>query len=238
MKTNWKAKLKSVAQQIEKTTTGANSELTKADESLSHSRDSKPGFADSSPFVSGQTPVLSGKRDQPDGEILETSPNSALTKADKTPLREKFLAITANSALTITDKTIGSGLSSAFVSAELEESRIISQPVYQVCPNCGSSIKAENNGALAFQFCDFCDFRAAQFQCWDAAYDLAKEMFEAATYDECCTMTDALSERAAIFMTENGCSPEDAIRAAEADLIPGWLDQFQLKQAGRDVCSK
>ena len=103
-----------------------------------------------------------------------------------------------------------------------------------LCPLCQSKLSVADTLALLVRFCSFGrEFTWQAFADWDAAYDLAKQMFEAASYDECAAMTDALSERAAIFMTENGFEPEDAIRAAESDLIPRWLDEFQLKNKSK-----
>lgn len=55
-------------------------------------------------------------------------------------------------------------------------------------------------------------------------------MFDAASFDESEAMTDALDERAAILTVESGLEYETAMRRAEADLIPVWLDEYQTSR--------
>jgi len=103
------------------------------------------------------------------------------------------------------------------------------QEVPDVCPICGATLKADKTPAILVRFCPFgCPSLYCAFNDWMAARALAGEMLDAASFDECETMANALDERTAILMIECGFDYETAMRRAEADLIPIWLNEYQL----------
>jgi phosphopantetheinyl transferase (holo-ACP synthase) len=87
----------------------------------------------------------------------------------------------------------------------------------------------EQSNALTTMFCPLgCPFLVCSFTVnKEAVFKAVGQMFDQMTVSELEATSDALDERAAILMFENGYDYETAMQLAEADILPVLLDIFE-----------
>ena len=101
----------------------------------------------------------------------------------------------------------------------------------EVCPHCTANLKSDDTTEILVRFCPFdCSFIYYAFNNWKAARVLFSQMIEIADFDEFKTITNALDKRTTFYLNECSFDYETAMRRAEADLIPAWLNEYQLNQ--------
>ncbi|HEX8198565.1 MAG TPA: hypothetical protein VF571_20385 [Pyrinomonadaceae bacterium] len=118
-----------------------------------------------------------------------------------------------------------------FVGPEVKRSfkiPYVQMGVQGICVVCGSDLKTEETDAVTIRFCPVgCSY--IDYSLKPESNALLEKMLEAATVEEIDAMLDALNEREAVLIYN--AMDEDAAKIfAENDLLPLWLDQFELNE--------